>query len=452
MVSVSRFLGTSGLALAFFMAGCGGGGGNGGTVYAPISVSLQVNGAAVTPSASGEVAVAPGDSVSIGTDQASTWSTSASDSSAITVAKASTTTQLWSGQLVNGTTSAVTYTVTATSVNGSGNTKAVVLKVGAGDSRNGSYSVFATNGSNQKLAINFDTKSLVMTDENNVAASATISANASEAGTWDITSPLNPNTTNTARLRVAADGNNIVGSFPFAVAFASPVRYAVTAFVASRALVTTAAQLDGVYNRLGIDITATGRDSNIRQVRVRGAGTIFETCNSVAVTAMASCSSFNTYTVTPNTTAGSWHIVNNADATDIGNFRIAVIGGQNVYFGAGAVVPDGPTRVFRIGPQDISTFANVTARGADTLGAWGKADVTSTSLASTGVDTTGTAYAVNLDLNTLASIGPLGMRGGTSREIPANKFFVTQGAKIGAVVGARTNTATQGYIQIGLID
>lgn len=444
----SRFLSACGVALAILATGCGGGGG-GGTTYAPVNAALQVNGAAVTPDASGAISVSPGDSISVTPNQASTWTVTASDSTAITLAHASTTDLLWSGQVINGTTNAVTYTITATSMNGSGNTRAVILKIAAGDSRNGSYHVFATNGTLENLAINFDTKTLAMTDENSVTTNATIAADAAEPGTYDVISSLNPNAINTARLRMAADNNNIVGSYPFAVSFSSPVSYAVVAFVASRNLITQQAQLDGVYNRLGIEFTASGRDSNIRQVRVRGGGTIFETCVSTLVVSVTTCGSYNTYTVTPNTTSGSWHIVNNADATDIGNFHMAVIGGQNVYFSAGTPVSNGPTRVFRIGPQDISAFGNATARGADTLGAWGQAAVTPASVVSTGTDITGASYAVNLDLN---SVGLVGLRGAVSHDNSANRFFVTEGAKIGAVVGARLNTATQGYIQIGLFD
>lgn len=466
---IGRVLGTCGFALAVLASGCGGGGGGSGTPVgntgassssntsggsavgtnaSPVSVTLLVNGVIATPDAAGVVSIAPGDTIAITASQASNWSTTASDSSAISLAKTATTAQSWAAQFINGTSSAVTYTVTATSLTGSGNAKAVAFKIAAADGRNGVYKVFATNGSIQSLTINFDTKTLVMTDSQNAVTTATLVASSSEAGTYDIVSPLNPNVFNTARLRVAADRNNIVGSFPFAVQFASPARYSVQAFVASKALVTQQSQLDGIYNRLGIEYTATGSDSQIRQVRVRAGGTVFETCVNTLVVSITTCSSYNTYTVTANPESGSWHIVNNADLTDIGNFHMAVIGGQNVYLSAGSPVANG-TQVFRIGPQDISSWASVTARGADTLGTWGVATVTSNAFLSTGVDTTGIAFALNFDLT---AIGLNGLRSAVSRENSSNRFFVAQGAKIGAVVGARTNVATQGYIQIGLLD
>lgn len=465
---IGRLLGTCGFALAVMASGCGGGGGGsgtpvggtggssstsggstGGATASPVSVALLVNGAAATPDAAGAVSIAPGDTVVITASQASNWSTTVSDSSAISLAKAATTAQSWAAQFINGTSSAVTYTVTATSLTGSSNAKAIAFKIGAADGRNGVYKVFATNGSVQSLAINFDTKTLVMTDSQNVASTASLVASSSEAGTYDIASPLNRNAFNTARLRVAADRNNIVGSFPFAVQFASPARYVVQAFVASKALVTQQSQLDGIYNRLGIEYSAAGSDSQIRQVRVRAGGTVFETCVNTLVVSISTCSSYNTYTVTANPESGSWHIVNNADLTDVGNFHMAIVGGQNVYLSAGSPVANGTTQVFRIGPQDISSWASVTARGADTLGTWGVATVTPNVFLSTGVDTTGTAFALNFDLT---SIGLNGLRSAVSRENSANQFFVTQGAKIGAVVGKRSNLATQGYIQIGLLD
>jgi hypothetical protein len=323
-------------------------------------------------------------------------------------------------------------------------TKDTVLKVAGGDVRNGDYKVFATNGTQLTLALNLDTQTYDMTDPAGAVTSGAFTADATESGTYVFKSSRIGAAVNTARFRMTTD--TVVGSFPFATLPSSTV-YAVQPFIASRALVTKQSALDGTYNRFGIQVNATTRNSNIRQGQVTNGGTVFLLCNQVAIYAIANCpgGSVLTYTVSPGSSSTSWNIVNVADPTDKGAFSIAVVAGQNVYVSAGLnTVGD---NVFRVGLPETGAWANSLAHGADTNGTWGTLTLDATTGASSFLKPDGSTASVGYSLGTLGLVGPLGMR--ASGTAP-NAYFLMQGTKLSMVVGAIGNNG--GYVQLGLLD
>ncbi|MEH3085491.1 MAG: hypothetical protein PGN26_02920 [Xylophilus ampelinus] len=413
-----------------------------------MTLTIRVNGAVRAADASGQVSVAPGDQVEISSNQATNWNGASASGSTITLRNGNIASTVWTAQIVNGQASAGTYTLTGASAADASQAATVRLSVSAGDTRNGSYQVFATNGTRQTLALNFDVKTYEMNDPANAAADASgsFAANAAEAGTWDFVTPRGA-TAVTAKFRMTTD--TVVGSFPFATAFAAAGSYSVQPFVASRALRTAQNALDGIYNRFGISITSGGRDSSISQMQILSGGTVMKNCNDTTVYTIAACpsGSVNTFTVTAGA-AGSWNLTNVANGSNGGTFSIATVAGQNVYLNASSTQTAG-TQLFRIGVIDTN-FAGGSGRGGDTTGAWGINVATPSTATFSGIDATGVALTpLNLSLATMGSSEPNGMRAGTSA---IGSYFLTQSGKIGAMIGARNNLATQGYLQIGLLD
>ncbi|MET3181459.1 UNVERIFIED_ORG: hypothetical protein ABIC43_004628 [Variovorax guangxiensis] len=319
----------------------------------------------------------------------------------------------------------------------------------APDARNGRYKVYATNGSRQTLALNLDSKRYEMTDGAGTVASGSFAEDTTEAGSFVFASSRITSTANTARFRFATD--TVVGSFPFAVAQVTPESYAVRPFVASRALVKTQSALDGTYNRLGINLTATAGDSSITQIQIASGGTVLYLCNDNVVYRIDTCpaASVLTYTVSAGTTVDTWRIVNVANPSDNGSFAIARVGSENIYLSAG-IVPSTPTRsVFRIGLPERATWPTVTARGGATSGSWGSTGVDASSYARTQTLPDGTSATLNASLGTMGTNGPVNMRAATFAG-PAY-HFASQSSKLFAMVGSR-NPATAGAMEIDLID
>ncbi|MEJ1170253.1 hypothetical protein [Variovorax sp. CCNWLW235] len=319
----------------------------------------------------------------------------------------------------------------------------------APDARNGRYKVYAANGSRQTLALNLDSKRYEMTDEAGTVASGSFAEDAAEAGTFVFNSPRINSPVNTARFRLATD--TVVGSFPFALAQVTPASYGVRPFVASRALVKAQAGLDGVYNRFGINLTATTRDSSITQIQVANGGTTLYLCNDSGIYRIDNCpaASVRTYTVSAGPTVDTWHIVNVSNPSDSGNFGIARVGGENVYLSAGVLAATPTTSVFRIGLPERATWPAATALGGANNGSWGGTFIDASSYARTQVLPDGTSATLNASLSSTGTIGPLNMR--TASFGGSSLHFASQSAKLFAMVGSR-NPATAGALEIGLID
>ena len=317
------------------------------------------------------------------------------------------------------------------------------------DARNGRYKVYATNGSRQTLALNVDSKRYEMTDAAGTVASGSFAEDTAEPGSFIFASSRITGAANTARFRFTTD--TVVGAFPFAVAQVTPESYAVRPFVASRALVKTQAALDGTYNRLGINMTATGGDSSITQIQIANGGTVLYLCNDNVIYRIDNCPSASvlTYTVSAGTTVDTWRIVNVANPSDNGTFAVARVGGENIYLSAGNVASTPPRSVFRIGLPERATWPTVIARGGATSGGWGSTGIDASYYTRTQTLPDGTSATLNASLAPMGTNGPLNMRAATF--IGPNYHFASQSSKLFAMVGSR-NPATAGAMEISLID
>ncbi|MEB0111961.1 hypothetical protein QN397_11420 [Variovorax sp. RTB1] len=452
-------LAASAVAVAGCLVGCGGGGGSsGGGGFLPIApaapvaaltVNVSINGTAATSGGNGQFSVKPGDTVEITPSQSADWTTSDAAASTAGLRNPNVTATKWSAQIVNSTTVATTYTITAKASANAALTKDTVLNVAAGDTRNGTYKVFATNSAKPTLALDFDAMSYAFTDADGVVSTDVFSVDTTTAGTYMFKSARNTVATNNARFRLATD--TIVGAFPFEVAQVAG-SYAVQPFVASRALVTAQNQLDGIYTRFGLTMTAATRNSDIRKTKISGGGTLLFNCNEVAITAVDACpaASLVTYNITPGATPDAWRVVNAADPADVGAFSVAKVAGQNVYLSAG-VIASTPTSsaisVFRIGLSSTAVWPSTAAIAADTNGTWGSLNFDATTYGSTVKKGDGTSASVGYALSFSGIPEGLAIANPTGPNI----YFGMQNGALSAVVGARGGPVA-GYLQIGLMN
>lgn len=328
--------------------------------------------------------------------------------------------------------------------------QAITARLNAEDARNGLYYVYAANGTNgtrQKLRINFDTKSYTLTDNLGEATSGIFGEDPGEPGTYLFASSRITGAVNTARFRIAADA--IVGAFPFEKPWSNPVSYQITSFIAARAFVTDPAQLDGEYNRLGISLNSDGSaDSQIVPMLISGKGTRLMMCFDSAINQPEACplESRRVYTITPGADF-VWTGTNVNAPTDVLGFRMARIGGQNVALlgGSSPTAPD--VRPFRIALRDLTTWPTARYVGSSSDGRWGTNLLGPTSTSRTSFDATGTSTTLALPVNDVDPRMPQGIR--LINGSGVDKYFATQNGTLAVIVGAR-NPGTQGYIQIGL--
>ena len=328
--------------------------------------------------------------------------------------------------------------------------QAITSRLNAADPRNGVYYVYAANGTNgtrQKLGINFDTRSFTLTDERGQATSGTFSEDAGEPGTYVFASNRITGAANTARFRITPDA--IVGAFPFEKPWSNPASYEVTPFVAARAFVTDPALLDGDYNRYGINRNSDGSsDSQILAMRISGNGRLLEMCFDLVIYRTDKCpyQSKRSYLLTASADS-VWTGTNIASPSDVLQFRMARIGGENVWLSGGYTDAAPNVHVFRVGLKDATTWPTARYVGGSSDGRWGTSLIGPNSASRTSFDAAGTPSTLVQPVSDADASAPLGIRG---LDIDgAQKYFAMQNGVLSVVVGAR-NPDTRGYIQVGL--
>jgi len=318
-----------------------------------------------------------------------------------------------------------------------------------GDSRNGQYKVFATNGTQQTLKLNLDSKRYEMTDNAGATVAGSFTEDGAEAGTYVFATDRVTSAYNTARFRVTSDA--IVGGFPFAVAYANPTTYAAQPFIAARTFVTRPADLDGAYNRLVVTRTSGAADSFITTFKIQNGGTGMVVCNSNQIFAIDACpAEFQVpYSISWDAANARWQAIrlDNPDPSQGQIFQIARIGGQNVQL-RGAFGATQANTFFRIGLPESASWPSVTAHGHSTDGAWGSAVLDSSTNQRTSTDVNGTVGTLSFPVTPIA--GPLALRGVNSTG--SDKYFEARSSRLSVLIGARSNVNTQGYIQLNLVD
>lgn len=455
---LQRIFTVTAVSLAMALAACGGGGGGGGggglgvlpppatttpgTATAP---TIKVNGAAVQ--GGGPYAIKPGDIVQIDASGAVEWVSAGEE---ITLRNPEIGSSNWKAQLVNGSTQAKAFKVTARAASSAWD---INFQIAGGDARNGSYSAYATNGTRQTVALNFDVGTYEWTGSGIATVSGSFVADAGQAGTYLFQSSRITTAANTARFRVGQD--IVVGAFPFGVTQAATESFATQPFVASRRLETNQAALDGTFNRFGINVGATASTSDISQLQISGGGTTLVRCTDNTIYRVDNCpaASLKTWNISPGALSGTWNMVDPTAPADAGLFAMARIGNERIFLLSGKLNGDPKTAVFRIGLPESTQWPAGFGYGSSTVGSWGKVDVRATESFRDVASQDGSTSNAHNTFATMGTTGPLSMRGISATGSDPRLYFAMQGSHIFAIVGANNAvTGTNGYLQINLMD
>jgi hypothetical protein len=452
-----KFATAAAVSLTMVLVACGGGGGGsgGGGGFGPLPPSspsattttptVQVNGAIVQ--GTGIYAIKPGDTVQIDAGAAVEWTSAGEE---ITLRNPEIGTSSWKAQLVNGSSQPRAFKLTARSASSAWDIK---FEVAGGDARNGSYNAHATNGTRQLVALNFDVGTYEWTGSGMTTVSGSFTADATQAGTYLFQSSRITTAVNTARFRVGQD--IIVGAFPFVVTQAATESFAIQPFVASRALETNQAGLDGTFNRFGINVGSTASASDISQMKISGGGTILVRCTHNIIYRVDDCpvASLKTWNISPGNASGTWNMVDPSAPADAALFAMARVGSEKIFLISGKLNGDSKTAVFRIGLPESTQWPVGFGHGSSTEASWGKVDVRATESFRNVESADGSTSNAHNTFATMGSTGPLGMRGIFGTGSDPKSYFAMQGGKIFAIVGANNpTTGTNGYLQINLMD
>jgi uncharacterized repeat protein (TIGR01451 family) len=317
------------------------------------------------------------------------------------------------------------WTVTAEGDGDTSNNTAISSVI-AEDPRNGGYKVFATNGRQYGLTIDFDTGAIAVAGHG-LAVNTSFSADAAGGG---FTIAGNQ------RFRIAED--LITGGFDFG----SGVR----PFVAARRFATSLSELVGAFNvsalTLPIDAAANSR---VMASQFTSGGLSYQLCTDGSqIYSVANCPTAGLYTYSLSV-ANS--VFTGVDAThgDMLSFYVAKSGNNLVYLSAGDGGGAGAGS-FRIAlPDTPNGFAGGTSHGASTLGSWDTVSLSAQTYAVSGLNAAGQAFSDTLSLTTLAS-GPIGIRTGL-RSADQARLYVMQASGLTVLTGAR-NGAANGLVEI----
>lgn len=443
--------------LVLGLAGCGGGGGGGGgggvpllpivanppppppAAAAELKLAVEIDGSAASPDDSGNYVVAPGQLVAVKSSDTAAWLGSA-QSTGMTRTDVETTATQWVSRFANSSKTALgSYKLVANA--SQSRSKELNFTVQTGDYRNGAYMVFAANGSRHKLKIDFDKATYSLTDAAGDTTSGTMTSNSStsDGPHWLI---QNGRMAVTSASSLWTTGDSMVGGFPFAKPFSAPVSYAESAFIATRALLTTQSRLDGTYDRARIEISASGGESAIAQIQISGGGTVMKQCVDSIIYRIELCPAAKVVTtnVEADAEAGLWRMTDPADGTLVGRFGIADVEGDKIYLSAGPSPANG-NQVLAVGVPAAADYL-----GFNSI-VWATDGMKKLTIVST-TDYQITNPMATLTLSRLAASSPTGMR---FAETGADQYFTMRSKRLELMVGARSPSPKAGYLHLGVI-
>lgn len=322
------------------------------------------------------------------------------------------------------------------------------------DHRNGAYVVYAANGTEQLLSLNFDFGTYMMTDTSSQGTAGAFSQDPLEPDVWIFDSPRITATVNTARFQLKDD--TIVGSFPFRRSDSAEIAHAVQPFVAVRSFVTDRRQLEGVYNVVGIAVGLVKgfASSQIQQISIDGGGTQLKFCAYTLLYSPGGCAGADTenYWVTRDP-SGAWQATRPGYPHSQFKFRMARIGGQNVFLAANPFsTPGYPPEDYQrlsIGLPDVANWRDpLKARIYASDGGRGSAmlDAAMYSASTLQPDASSKGFAYDTKIVS-------GTQGVQQLNVAGNeRFFAVRNDTFVALVGTPAHLGTRGYMQIGLID
>lgn len=301
------------------------------------------------------------------------------------------------------------------------------------DPRNGDYAVFASNGRQYTLTLDFNEMSYHM-----------LGSQVNRTGTFTPDADgVSYVFAGTARFRIESD--LVVGGFDFN--FGQHVYdHGVRPFVAARQFITDTAPLVGVgYNLLGLNLRRNDNLESVVLPSVFGNG-VLQSCRAPLPVKVDLCPEefLATYVLT---VAGS-EITGDDGHSDVIHFRLAQSGSSLILLQADDAA-DGTGRQFRVGLTDTSTgLAGGSFATSSTSSAWGATTLSNTSYAFSGKLSSGKTVNETADLAPLTNVGPAGLRRG-NRASDAAAIYLGQNDALMLMLGAADGPA-EGMMDIGL--
>jgi len=296
----------------------------------------------------------------------------------------------------------------------------------AEDPRNGGYKVFATNGRQYGLQVDFDAGSLTMAGHG-LSATASFTADTSGGG-YTIEG--------NQRFRVPED--MLVGGFNFGAG--------VLPFVAARRFANALADLSGNYNMAALSVPVEATASSRVLASQFSGGNYLLCMDTTQLFAVANCPAENVWSYALSVSNG---VFTGVDAVhgDMLSFYLARSGTTTVVLSAGDGGGAG-TGLFRIAlPDVVNGFTNGVASGASTLGSWDTITLAPTLYSVSGIAASGAAFTDSAPLG-FANGGPDGIRTGL-RVSDQSRLYAMMFGGIMVVTGAR-NGAANGQMEIAV--
>jgi len=278
------------LFMAFALSACGGGGGSSSPPPPPppppppLSVSVTVNGVAVTPA--GAIPVAPGQTVQLTSNKSVTWTPTAAN---VILRSTSAAASAWSSQVINPAAQAAAWSVTAAA---GSETTTINFSLSGGDARNGDYVMFATNSQRYVLSVNFDVNEYSIVTSSGTAGQPVASGTFSvDAGTtnhvFNVTPPAGQ--ANTAKFRAKASADAIVGAYPL------PGTTQPVAFIAARKFATSAADFPTNVDLQFFGAEGSGTPQLVQSSLFTGRfnGAVYTTCIGLQIALVDNCPAGN---------------------------------------------------------------------------------------------------------------------------------------------------------------
>lgn len=287
---------------------------------------------------------------------------------------------------------------------------------------NGSYKVYAADGNEYTLSMNFDTLRYTM--------ATTGGAGSETAFTYD-SATGNYIVNGNERFRLAEDlvvGNHRFGS-------------TVLPFVAARRFATSIAEAAGAFNVASRTVPSDGTAAFSRPATLRVTGNVLQLCEtSVLATPVQNCdvAGLSSYTLA---VSGDLFTGTHTLTGEKFIFRVAKTGAAEVLLQAQAVSSGGQR--LRIGLPDAASLAGGVLQGGTAGGDW----ITMT-LGAQSWAFTGTLGSDNASLQRLTNGGPFSMLSGV-RTSDGATVYVLQSSPLAVTVGAFGGAAS-GLLQVAL--
>jgi uncharacterized repeat protein (TIGR01451 family) len=307
----------------------------------------------------------------------------------------------------------------------------------AADLRNGDYTVYASNGRQYILTLDFNNKTWAM-----------VGAQVDQAGTFALdVNGIDYVIAGASKFRLNSDGF-IVGGFDFNLFGSNHIYdHGVRPFVASRTFTTDHALLDGKeFNLLGINLR---RNDTLESVASPATFVkdVLQVCLASIPVKVALCpaDALASYKLA---VVGTEMLGVDSVRQDSIHLRLARSGDSYIVLRSEDAA-DGTGRQFRVGLANTSGLAGGTFAVSSTRGLWGTTTLTDTHYAFSGTASDGTTVNETAELSALTNVSPSGIRRGNLSTDDAAPIYLSQNDPLVVMLGV-ADGAAEGTIDIGL--